>query len=510
MIKLTEDINDILELGYELSVEPYYQKLFDLIMNGCMKFTGADAGAIYIVTDLGGREDGEEEAENVERKHNLVSFRHINRTLDEQGIHYGPVEEEIDFRAYNMVAYTAAHREILRIEDLYVEKRFDVLKIKEFDAVFNYRTQSIMLIPIFEPDKKVLGVMQLFNCKDDDGNVIPFPEELEKVVSSLTSQMAVALTNLTQLQKMDDLLDSFVECMTTAIDARTPYNAHHTFNVANYCDEIVDYINALHTRGEYREFIGKNDRDQLHMAAMLHDLGKMVTPREVLNKATRLGSGFDKLKNKLEKILLLMKIDMLEGRMDNAEWAMADLRLSNFLAELPGINIRERLTDSEIYRINEMAKKEYHCLDGTVIPYLDEEEKKALNISKGTLTMEEREIVQQHVVYTNVMLKKIKFNDEYNRVRKIAASHHEYLDGSGYPNHLKADDLDTLTRILTIIDIYDSLTSNDRPYKGTVPVPRALEILESMAKEGKLDRDLVRIVHDHMIKREYGDRNMVI
>jgi hypothetical protein len=200
----------------------------------------------------------------------------------------------------------------------------------------------------------------------------------------------------------------------------------------------------------------------------------------------------------------MLKIDMLEGRLDSAEWAMEDLRLSNFLAELPGMNIRDHLTDSELYRINEMAKRTYTCQDGTVINYLDEDERKALNITKGTLTAEERLIVQDHVVYTDKMLNEIKFNEKYNRVQKIASNHHEYLDGSGYPNHLTADSLDILTRILSIADIFDSLTSNDRPYKGTIPLPRALEILDSMANEGKLDKEIVRIFSDMIKKREYG------
>lgn len=489
MLIITEEIKDILELGYSLSTERYYLKLFDLIIDGCMKFTNADAGKLYIV-DAG------------KLRCLITSNRTLNLYIGRANVNQK--EEVIDMTAHNLIAYTAAHKKIVSIDDIYQEKQFDVLKIKEFDAEHNYRTQSLMIIPIFEPGKKIIGVLQLANCKDDDGNVIPFPEEYEAMVSSLTSQMAISLTNMLLIQELEELLNSFVESMTTAIDARTPYNANHTLNVADICMELIDYINALHTRGEYREFIGENEREQLKMAAMLHDLGKMITPREVLNKATRLGNRYEVLMNKLEKISLLMKIDMLEGRMDSAEWAMADLRLSNFRAELPGINIRERLNDSEIYRINDMASRVYVGKNGEKIPYLDEEEKKALNITKGTLTPEERDIVQQHVVFTDKMLAKIKFNDKYNRVRQIASRHHEFLDGSGYPNHLKADDLDILTRMLTIVDIYDSLTSNDRPYKGTVPVHKALEILDAMAKEGKLDKELVRILTDYMKKKEYG------
>ncbi len=487
MLQITKEINDILDVGYALSNEKYFLKLFDTVLNSCMKFTNSDASTIYFIDNL-----------------KIKSIIHINNTLEQRGIKYGPPEELIDITAHNIVSYAATHKEILRIDDVAGEKNFEVLKLREYDAAYGYNTQSLMLVPIFEPGKKVIGVVELINCTDDNGYVIPFPEEYAKLVNSLTSQMAIALDNLEQIEKADELLDSFVESMTTAIDARTPYNANHTRNVAQYCMEVVDEINTLHTKDEFDIYINENERQQLFMAAMLHDMGKMVTPREVLNKSTRLGIKYDSLMNKLEKITLMMKIDMLEGVMDKAEWAMEDLRLSNFRAELPGINIRERLNDSELYRINEMAKKVYTARDGTVIPYLDEEECKALNIVKGTLTVEEREIVQEHVVFTDKMLAEIKFNKKYNKVRTIAVNHHEYLDGSGYPNHLTAENLDILTRILTIIDIYDSLTAEDRPYKGTLPVHKALEILDSMAQEGKLDKDLVKITHNLMRRKAYG------
>ncbi|MBP3470334.1 MAG: HD domain-containing protein [Lachnospiraceae bacterium] len=491
MLKITEEVNDILELGYSISTERYYFKLFDLILDGCMKFTNADGGNLYI-----------------EDRGRLKQLTFVNRSL---GLYRGrggePIDNvEIDINSHNLMAYTASHKVNLNIADIYKEKKFEVLSIKEFDVVHNYRTKSLLTVPIFEQGKSVLGVMQLTNCMDDDGNVIPFPEPYVKMVNSLTAQMAMALTNMLLIQDLEELLRSFVASLTTAIDARTPYNANHTVHVAQYCLEVVDYINALHTRGEYDNYIDRNDSEQLYMAAMLHDIGKMITPREVLNKSTRLGDKFDKLINKLEKIKLLMKIDMLEGRMDNADWAMADLRLSNFMAELPGLNIRERITESELRRIRSIAAYIYVDKNGNEIPYLDEEELKSLSIERGTLTQEERSIVEQHVVFTDKMLSKIKFDEikfseNYDKVREIAADHHEYLDGSGYPNHKKGEEIGLLTRILTIVDIYDSLTSTDRPYKGTVPMHKALEILMSMAKEGKLDMDLVRIISDYIRKK---------
>lgn len=486
MIHIDDDVKQILELGQALAKEKYYFKLFDLILDGCMRFTSADGGTFY-ASDNG----------------KLRPVIYKNRTLDAQIGQSFSDDEVIDMSSRNVVAYTVARRKILRFDDIYQEKNFEILRIKEFDALHRYRTKSLMIIPIIDSNNKIDGVIELYNCINEVGELVPFPEEYEVLVESLTSQMATTMSNMLLIQELEDLLESFVEAMTTAIDARTPYNANHTINVAQICMDFSDYINGLYTKGEYSDFISDNQKEQLNMAAMLHDLGKMITPREVLNKATRLEGNLDKLIDRLEKIRLNLKIDMLEGRLDSAEWAMEDLRLCNFIADLPGINIRGQLSEQDQYRINEMSKKSYVDANGTKIAYIEPVELEALNIVKGTLTDGERIIVQQHVEYTEKMLAKIKFNSKYNRVKKIASGHHEYLDGSGYPKGLVASQIDTLTRILTIADIYDSLTSNDRPYKGTVPVDRALDILDHMVKEGKLDKNLVRIFIDFIKSNEY-------
>jgi hypothetical protein len=236
------------------------------------------------------------------------------------------------------------------------------------------------------------------------------------------------------------------------------------------------------------------------MAAMLHDIGKMITPREVLNKATRLGEGYSDLKNKLEKIRLKMKIDMLENKMQIELWQEEDQLLEKFLEQLDTFNTAGFLTDEQIAFIDKMAEKKFEDFDGSVIHYLTENENRALHIRKGTLTEDERETVQRHVIYTAQMLSKINFYGKYDKVMDIAANHHEYIDGSGYPRGLKDEQLDLLTRLITVCDIFDSLTADDRPYKKKMTLDQALEVLAEMVDEGKLDAGIVRIVSDYMKK----------
>ncbi len=114
-----------------------------------------------------------------------------------------------------------------------------------------------------------------------------------------------------------------------------------------------------------------------------------------------------------------------------------------------------------------------------------------LSIRRGTLSPEERHVMENHVVVTDKLLSQIKFPAELSRVRQWAAAHHELLNGAGYPNHLTEDAIPTEVRILTILDIFDALVADDRPYKPGMPVEKALSILDSMAnREGKLDPDL--------------------
>lgn len=131
-------------------------------------------------------------------------------------------------------------------------------------------------------------------------------------------------------------------------------------------------------------------------------------------------------------------------------------------------------------------------MDGEEHPWLTLDEYAMLTIRKGTLSKEERSIMESHVTMTDKLLSQIKFSPELSHVRTWAAAHHEYLNGSGYPYHLSEGKIPMEVRILTILDIFDALTADDRPYKPGMPVEKALSVLQDMAiKEEKLDPELV-------------------
>ena len=140
----------------------------------------------------------------------------------------------------------------------------------------------------------------------------------------------------------------------------------------------------------------------------------------------------------------------------------------------------------------------FMCLDpeGEKIPLLTEKELAALSVQRGTLTEEERLIMQSHVTQTAKLLENMSFVGDYVNIPIWADAHHEYLDGTGYPNKLSSEQLPKETRLLTILDIYDALTAEDRPYKPPISPEKTFEILYGMAKEGKLDAEIIRLFQE--------------
>jgi hypothetical protein len=141
-------------------------------------------------------------------------------------------------------------------------------------------------------------------------------------------------------------------------------------------------------------------------------------------------------------------------------------------------------------RLSEIAKLSFDDMRGQKKSYLTPDELKALSVSRGSLTVEEFQEIQSHVVHTYNFLRQIPWGHRLYNVPEIAAKHHEKLDGTGYPNAASQEQIPIQSRMMTISDIYDALTASDRPYKKAVGVDRALDIIEMDVKSGKIDKNL--------------------
>jgi HD-GYP domain-containing protein (c-di-GMP phosphodiesterase class II) len=273
--------------------------------------------------------------------------------------------------------------------------------------------------------------------------------------------------------------------MTTAIESRTPYNANHTKNVSKLCKEFIEYLieNNLYNLTE-------NDKEQLVMAAMLHDVGKMIVPLSVMNKSTRLDGKLELMKSRWNIIRLDLENKYLKKELRYEDYNSKLEELNSACEFIEMIDTVPFLDTNKLDRIHQIIKLEYETVYGK-LKIVEKTEEQDVLIVKGTLTFDERKEIEKHAVYTEEILKEIEFGKKYNNVRYIAGAHHEYIDGTGYPNKMENKELSILVRILTIMDVYESLTSTDRPYKKPMPKERAYKILCEMVNEGKLDSDLV-------------------
>ncbi|MBQ0041927.1 MAG: CHASE2 domain-containing protein [Lachnospiraceae bacterium] len=302
-----------------------------------------------------------------------------------------------------------------------------------------------------------------------------------------------AISQHERAEDMQKMLFSMADSMAEAIEGRTPYNANHTKNVAKRCIEMLDYINELHAQKKTDLHFTEKDRRQLYLAAMLHDIGKMDVPLEVMDKPTRLGDKIKALTDRLSIIKYRLLVDKLEQTKasDYVDSQIADIE--QFIASLGSFDSGRPLKEDEIAFIDDFGSREYTAPDNSVIPYLTEDELDDLHIKAGTLSDREREMMKSHVVFTDRILSHVYFGHEFDNVKTMAADHHELLNGSGYPNSKESKDLSPMTRILTIMDIYDSLIADDRPYKKPKTVEVAFKILDEEAQAGKVDASLVQI-----------------
>lgn len=466
---LNKDMEKILSVITEMSRESNYYKLLEDILEKGMDISHSDGGTLYLLRD-----------------DRLEFFFMITKSMN---IKKGGVNEKIDLppvdiASSSVAALCARLKKVINVSDVYSDLEYNWSGPKKYDELTGYHTKSVLVLPLFDKEKNVLGVMQLINAQDQN-EIIPFSKDIEGTLSSLSTISGVLLDNVNLYDNVKSLLDSFVHSMVKAIESRTPYNASHTMNVAKYASEFVDYLN-----NHENDHISANDKEELVMAALFHDVGKMIIKEDILNKATRFASLLPKMILRYHLILDELEIKYLRKEISEEEYIEETKLINATIDFVSRLNDSQSLTDEDLLFIEKIKEKEYNIRYG-VYHLLTSEEYECAIIQKGTLTKDERNEIERHVVYTNEILSELKFGKKYSHVLDIASRHHELLDGSGYPNHLKGDNLSKYVRIITICDIYDSLMAKDRPYKKPMPNDKALFILNEMADMGKLDKDLV-------------------
>lgn len=508
MIQSLESVvRKMTEIGTALSAEKEFSKLLEMIVSHARSITNADAGTLYLVENKFLR--------FVIIQNDMMKIRMGGKSGEK--IPYPPIE----IKESNVSGFAALKGATINIPDVYSSELFDFTGPKKFDASTGYRSKSMLVLPLKNHENEVVGVLQLLNAKDPKSSEsIPFDKESENQAESIASQAAVAITNSLLARDMENLFEAFVEVMATAIDEKSPVTGGHIRRMTDLTLTLADEVNEQKS-GPFADLFFNNEQmHQLRIAALMHDIGKVTTPTEIVEKSKKLETIFDRVHLVQLRIRYVAKLVMIEGYGKR----MALMENGGTQAEIQAVAdaIKQRVAELEaiavfVGRCNEpgefleeekLAKlKAIHGMtymdDEKEHNFLTESELENLSIRKGSITEKERKKMQDHAAVTVKMLNKIPFTRKMKEIPRFAGAHHEYINGKGYPLGLKGDEIPLEGRLMAVADIAEALTAADRPYKKAMPLDVVYKILRSMAQNGELDPNLVNLFIENKIYERY-------
>ncbi len=502
------ELGELVNIARAMTTERVVDKLFSVILEKSRYVTGADAGSLYVV-------EGDE-------KDRRLRFK----LTQNDSVQFDWREFTMPISNRSISGSVALSNKPLNIHDVYdlppgSPFHFD----RSFDERIGYRTKSMLVAPLISQRDEVIGVIQLINKKRDpekklltaadvQEQVIPFDERSEELLGMVAAQAGVSLENAMLYDEIRRLFEGFVKASVEAIESRDPTTSGHSRRVADLTVELAKVVDS-ETHGPYKEaFFSREDLRELEYASLLHDFGKIGVRERVLVKAKKLydealGSirqRFDYVAKCCETDVLGRKIILLERGAADDEIARLDQELASRKGELEKsfatilvANEPSVLAQGDFERVVEIAKETYADPRGEIQRLLTDEEVEALSVRRGSLTTQEFDEIRGHVSHTYRFLSQIPWGKALRRVPIIAGAHHERLNGTGYPNRLRAEEIPVQSKMMSISDIYDALTASDRPYKKAVPLDRALEILDFSVKDQHIDPDLVRIFREARI-----------
>jgi HD-GYP domain-containing protein (c-di-GMP phosphodiesterase class II) len=498
------EIRRLTKVGQYLATERDFDTLIALILKEARELVGTDAGSIYVTE----RKRGE--------KPKFLRFKKSGMNLDGK-------EFLLAIDSNSIAGHVAFTGKPLLIDDVYAltgneEYRFNY----DYDKNSNYYSKSMLVIPMKNHREEVIGVLQLINKKRDPekksltveemkgDEVIPFTQKCLELVSALAGQAAVSIENNELYNDISNLFEGFVKASVTAIEQRDPTTSGHSFRVAEYTVALAEVIDGV-SNGIYSS--QKFSRDQLkeiRYASLLHDFGKVGVREKVLVKAKKLYENefeliqwrYHLIRKQIEHEYALKKLNFLKekGEKQFHEYEMLiDAELNEKIRQIEEIRTRiseanepNLLEEASQLNLQEIAQRSF-SFDGQTIPFLQNNELVSLIVRRGNLGELERLEIESHVSHTYSFLIQIPWTADLMNVPQIAHAHHEKLNGSGYPKKLQEQEIPIQSKMMTISDIYDALTAPDRPYKKSVPLERAIDILKMEAKENRLDVDLLQV-----------------
>jgi HD-GYP domain-containing protein (c-di-GMP phosphodiesterase class II) len=502
--RLERELSELNAIGIQLSAEQNLDVLLETILTKAREITRADGGSLYLVDES---VDGPSRLRFVVAQCASVDipFRAVSLPLDHKSV----------------AGYVALTGAIVNLADAYTPPDDSPFQINRwFDDNARYRTKSMLVVPMRTPQGETIGALQLINCKADFAAVLATPAETERIVrgfdarherlaGSLASQAAVAIANRRLYESISQLFDGFVKASVTAIESRDPTTFGHSFRVADLTVGLAEIVDRCDT-GPYRGLrFTAEELCELRYASLLHDFGKVGVREHVLVKSKKLyPADLERIRHRIELLMRDLELGATRRKLDwivrrgaegyGPQATRMDAELNAALAELNDAldliltmnepSVQPQDFAGQLLRITARSWDDHRGRRRTVIT---PEEASILAITKGSLTDAERREIQQHVVHTFQFLTQIPWTREFRRIPEIARSHHEKLDGTGYPFAVRGDQIPVQSRMMAIADIYDALTATDRPYKKAIRVEEALDILRDEQAAGALDGALL-------------------
>ncbi|HVY05857.1 MAG TPA: HD domain-containing phosphohydrolase [Burkholderiales bacterium] len=517
--ELFRRLEELNEVGISLSRVKDTNRLLEAILVAAKKITNADGGTLY----------------RVDSDKNLVHFE-ILRTDSLKIAMGGTTGVEVPFYPVRLhdddgrpnnsmvVAYSVLHDETVNIADAYAAKGFDFSGTKSFDAKTGYRSESFLTVPMKNHEDEIIGVLQLINAKDrQSGRTVPFSIADQRLAESLASQAAVALTNRQLIDQLERLFESFISLINAAIDDKSPYTGGHCQRVPTLTMMLAEAVNET-KEGPLAGFeMTDKDRYELKIAGLLHDCGKVTTPVHVVDKSTKLQTIFDRIAlidTRFEIVKRDAEIARLKSRLaapDNrtGEWDKADRELKARIRQIDEDRqfLRfcnfgsEAMRDEDQQRVREISRAyRWRDADGNETDFLTVDEVNNLTIRSGTLTPEERQVINHHIEVTIKMLESLPWPRHLKNVAEYAGGHHERMDGKGYPRGLTRDQMSVQARVMGIADIFEALTAKDRPYKKGKTLTESLQILGKFRLNGHIDPDLFDVFVRSKVYLKYAEQ----
>jgi len=516
---LEEQANEISELtaiGKALGTGKDINVLLEMILSIARRFTKADGGTLYLV-DLKTRQLSFNVIQN-----DTLGIKKNDTSINLPGVSLYNEDNSPNFS--NVSSYVFHTGKIVNIHDVYTTEKFKFNGTKRFDKALSYRSRSMIVIPMRNHENEIIGILQLINSKDPtSNNTINFSKDDQEKAAALASQASVILTQHILIHEMKELFETFIKIVAASIDEKSKHTGGHIQRVTELCMLIAKKINQ--DEMTFKDtFLSYEQVDELRIAALMHDTGKITIPDHIIKKSSRLETVYDRIE------LIKTRWDLFKTNQKlaaaNKKLALFDQRskqqtirkintdckyriaiLDKELETLSTINsAKDHLNQSLVDDLEEINKKSCH-ISGKTVPYLLKNEFLNLSILRGTLTPKERKIIKSHVDLTQKMLNQLPWPKKLANIPLIAGAHHERLDGSGYPRHINKTKLNVQSRILAIADVFEALSATDRPYKKTLGLSKIIRILKQMSKNELIDKEIVDIFFESGAHLEYAQKH---